>query len=232
MHVGKKNIRQDYFMKIGNDVQKISVCETEKDLGVTFDSELSFDLHIKRVTNKANQMIGIIKRTFLYMNKHTFLMLYKAFVRPHLEYASVVWNPYLIRQSKMIENVQRRATRLLTECKNMSYEERLKFLQLHSLKGRRVRGDLIQVYKIVNGMDKLSVETFFSFPQDSITRNAEGKIFVKHRNTNIRGFCFSNRIVKLWNKIPLEIKFTNSINKFKNFLDDDAEFKILFKKTD
>ena len=163
MHVGEKKDmdRREYFMKIGNDVQKISTCETEKDLGVTFDNELSFDPHIKGIVNKGNQMLGIIKRTFQYLDKHTFLKLFKAFVRPHLEYANVIWNPYLKRQSKMIENVQRRGTRLLIECKNMTYEERLQFLQLHSLKGRRIRGDLIQVFKIMNGLDNVSVETFF-----------------------------------------------------------------------
>ena len=150
-------------MKLGKDVQKTSVCETEKDLGVTFDKDLSFDPHIDRVVNKANQMIGIIKRTFSYLDKDTFLKLYKAFVRPHLEYANVIWNPYLKRQSEKIEQVQRRATRLLKECKEMSYEERLGYLNLHSLKGRRVRGDLIQVYKIMNGVDKLNIVFFSPF---------------------------------------------------------------------
>ena len=129
MHVGgkKEMDRREYFIKIGNDVQTIDTCETEKDLGVTFDSKLTFDAHIKRIVNKDNQMLGLIKRTFQYLDKHTFLKLYKALVRPHLEYANVIWSPYLVRQSKMIENVQRRGTRLLVECKNMSYEERLQF---------------------------------------------------------------------------------------------------------
>ena len=143
MHIGARNTQREYSMKLGKDVQKISVCETEKDLGVTFDKDLSFDPHIDRVVKKANQMIGIIKRTFSYLDRDTFLKLYKAFVRPHLEYANVIWNPYLKRQSEKIEEVQRRATRLLKECKEMKYKERLDYLNLHSLKGRRVRGDLL-----------------------------------------------------------------------------------------
>lgn len=98
------------------------------------------------------------------------------------------------------------------------------FLQLHSLKGRRIRGDLIQVFKIMNGLDNLSVDTFFSFSDSSVTRNSEGKMFVKHRNTNKRAYCFSNRVVKLWNSIPNEVKCTNNINKFKNFLDNNIDF--------
>ena len=123
-------------------------CEEEKDLGVIFDKDLSFDTHIQKSINKANQMIGLIKRSFSYLNKDTFLKLYKAMVRPHLEYGNVIWYPRLKRQSIAIERVQRRATSLLQECTHMSYTDRLNYLHLHSLKGRRIRGDLIEVYKI------------------------------------------------------------------------------------
>ena len=86
----------------------------------------------------------------------------------------------------------------------------------------------------MNGVDNLSVESFFSFSDVNVTRNAEGKIFVKHRNINKRAYCFSNRVVKLWNSIPVEIRCTrsNNINKFKNFLDNNAGFKNLFMEID
>ena len=74
-------------------------CEEEKDLHVIFDKDLSFDTHIQKNINKANQMIGLIKRTFSYLNKDTFFKLYKAMARPHLEYGNVIWYPRLKRQS-------------------------------------------------------------------------------------------------------------------------------------
>ena len=69
-------------------------------------------------------------------------------VRPVLEYGNVIWFPYLKRQSAAIEKVQRRATRMLPFLSDLCYEERLKILKLPTLKHRRLRGDMIQTYKI------------------------------------------------------------------------------------
>ena len=76
-------------------------------------------------------------------------------VRPHLEYGNTICYPYLKRQSKSIERVQRRATRLVFKPNTLNYSEQMRFLRLPSLKFRRIRGYLIQVYKIMNGMDNL-----------------------------------------------------------------------------
>ena len=81
-------------------------------------------------------------------------------VRPHLEYGNVIWYPRLKRQSTAIERVQRRAASLLQECTHMSYTDRLNYLHLHSLKGRRMRGDLIEVYKIFHAHIDLQWEHF------------------------------------------------------------------------
>ena len=155
--MGNKNPRTNYVMKLGDNFQNIAECTDEKDLGVTFDENLTFDKHINQIVSKANQMTGMIKRTFMEPDKETFITLFKTFVRPHLEYGNTVWCPYLKRQSILIEQVQRRATKLIKGCKDMSYAERLKFLKLHSLKGRRLRGDLIQLYKIFHGLDDIDI---------------------------------------------------------------------------
>ena len=140
MYMGKKNPKTVYYMQIEKEKQKLDTCEEEKDLGITFDPKLNFDLHISNVTKKANQMLGIIKRTFSFMDKQTFLKLYKALVRSHLEYGNVIWSPLFKRQSIQIESIQRRATKLVPECRDMSYDKRLRYLKLYSLKGRRDRG--------------------------------------------------------------------------------------------
>ena len=68
---------------------------TFKDLGVKFDNKLTFEGHVHEKINKAYSVIGIIKRNFIYVDKSTFISLYKAMVRPHIEYAHSVWNPFL-----------------------------------------------------------------------------------------------------------------------------------------
>ena len=84
--------------------------DCEKDLGVEVGSELKFHKQTSSV-KKANRMLGLIKRSFLNKKEETFSLLYMALVRPHLEYANVVWGPHYILDRKAVENVQRRATK-------------------------------------------------------------------------------------------------------------------------
>jgi len=228
LHLGTGNPCFTYTMKTDNVTSQIVTCDEEKDLGVTFDKSLSFDPHIQSSINKANKMIGLIKRTFTYMDRDTFLKLYKALVRPHVEYGNVIWHPHLKRQSVAIERVQRRATKLLKECKNMNYSERLDYLKLHSLKGRRIRGDLIETYKLYNGFVDIQWDHFFSDTPYCNTRNAEGKIFIERCKSNLRKFWFSNRVANLWNNLGLELKNAPTTNNFKNQLDEIPKFIELF----
>jgi len=80
------------------------------------------------------RILGLMRRTFLHLDNKTFSLLFKALVRPHLEYASSVWSPYKKKDINSIENVQRRATRMLPQMKNIEYEERLRKLKLPTLK--------------------------------------------------------------------------------------------------
>ena len=74
--------------------------------------------------------MGLIRRSFSFLNCDLFKRLYTTFVRPHLEYAQVVWSPHLVKQVKMIENVQIRATKLVDGLSDLDYPERLKKLEL------------------------------------------------------------------------------------------------------
>ena len=82
-----------------------------------------------------------------------FRLLFNGYVHPHLEYCVQVWSLYLRKDIQCIEKVQRRATKLVRGLKYKSYEERLALLQTTSLESRRIRGDLIQVFRIMNGFD-------------------------------------------------------------------------------
>ena len=145
-----------------------------------------------------------------------------------MEYGNLLWYPTLKRQSVSIERVQRRATRLVGECEGMTYTERLNFLNLHSLKGRRLRGDLIETYKIYHGLVGLEWGAFFSSPSDDRTRNNEGKIFVEFAKTRLRKNCFSNRVPPSWNVLPTAFKMAGTLNTFKNLLDTDKKLNSQF----
>jgi len=81
--------------------------------------------------------------------------LYKSLVRPHLEYCTIASSPHYITDKELLERVQRRFSRMIRELKALSYPERLSRLNLWSLEERRVRADLLEVYKIVHGLSAL-----------------------------------------------------------------------------
>ena len=115
-------VNHNYF--IGNE--QIERVEHITDLGVTFDPQLKFNLHIKEKVNKAYSRLGIIRRNFKYMSMQVFCLLYKAMVRSHLEYANSVWNPHCKEDIETLEKVQMRAKKLVESIKHLNYEERLK----------------------------------------------------------------------------------------------------------
>ena len=109
-------------------------------------------------------MVGIIKCTFLHLTPTLFRILYISLVRPHLDYASIIWNPYLLKDIKALEAVQRRATKtkMVPDLSRLTYEERLQVLNLPSLYYRRKRLDMITTYKIIRGLVEVPHQDLFN----------------------------------------------------------------------
>jgi len=133
----------------------------ERDLGVDVTSSLKPSVQCSKAVASAMHVLGIIRRNFVISDKEDFRLLFNGFVRPHLEYCVQVWSPYLKKDIELIERVQRRATKLVKGLKFKSYEERLLALGITSLEQRRVRGDLIQCFRILHGFDKVNMDWFF-----------------------------------------------------------------------
>ena len=98
------------------------------------DPLLNFEEHINKTVKKARQISGLIIRTISFKSKDIMIPLYKSLVRPILEYGNAVWSPYLKKNKLLIEGVQRRFTKCIVDVKDMEYEDRLKFLNLPSLR--------------------------------------------------------------------------------------------------
>ena len=92
------------------------------------------------------------------MDKDIFLTLFKSIVRPHLEYGNSVWSVIYKKEAIQLENVQRRATKLIKNIQHKTYTQRLKYLGLPSLQYRRLRADMIETCKILNDIDKVQYE--------------------------------------------------------------------------
>jgi len=134
-----------YYLGDVNDRIEMERTSSIKDLAVIIDCNLKFRDHIKLKINKAYSMLGIFRRNFKEMDVESFISLYKVFVRSHLEYAESVWNPHYMYLIDDLEKVQKRATKILRQCRRLNYRQRLKFLSLPTLAFTRNRGDMIEV---------------------------------------------------------------------------------------
>ena len=214
IHYGKNNPAHSYT--IGD--KSLNIDTEEKDVGVLFDQTLDFKAHIKKMIAKANQRVGLIKRSFTKLSKESFKILYKSLVRPILEYCSVIWSPLFKQEALEIEKVQRRATKLIPSLKELNYPERLKSLNITTLAYRRQRTDILQVFRIVKKIDRIPFESFFSYNTQS-TRGHSYKLEKPRASTKLRQNFFSHRTIDLWNNLPEKAVKCDTINSFKNAIE-------------
>ena len=158
LHTGPGNTGMNYEM--GGTI--LSKTGKEKDLGVTMNANMKVSEQCRIAASKGNQVLGMIRRNITYKEKSLIVPLYKAIIRPHLEYCIQAWSPYLRKDIVMHEKIQRRATKLIPESlRDLRYEEQLKECGLTTLETRRLRGDQIEVFKILNGYENIDSNIFF-----------------------------------------------------------------------
>ena len=126
-----------------------------------------------------------------------------------------------------MEKVQKRATKLIVSLKDKSYEERLRILYLPTLKFRRIRGDMIETYKIITGKYDALITPQFPISSESVTRGNSLKIINRRCHYDIRKYSFCNRVVNIWNSLPNEIVTAPSLNLFKTDLTNIGKIKML-----
>ena len=220
MTYGRKKTNSSYTMKMsdGTRMKIKNDAEVEKDLGVTFDRGLTFRQHIGLIMKKVNRLIALVRKTFKYMDCHLFRLIYTAIIRPHLDYADFIWSPHFQTDITQLENVQRRATRLVPELLVLTYEEHLQKLNLPSLVYRRRRMDMIQTFRILKGVDNMNPTDFFELSERQ-SRGHSIKLVKKKNHLNIRKYTFSNRIFDQWNALPNAVVDSPDVTSFKVALD-------------
>ena len=215
LHTGHGNLNVNY--KMGDTVLGTTV--KEKDLGVTISANMKVSEQCGIAASKGNQILGLIRRNITYKGKKLIIPLYKAIVRPHLEYCIQAWRPYRKKYIDTLERIQRRATKMIPKLRDLSYEERLKECGLTTLETRRLRGDQIEVFKILNGYENIDRNMFFSLKKDSRTRGHEVKLVKDQCRLDIRKHSFSQRTINEWNKLSTDCVTASSVNMFKNKVD-------------
>ena len=219
LHLGKNNPQYEYTIQDGDTIKTLEVTNSEKDLGVYMDPLLNFDIHIANVIKKARRLTGLIVRSITYKSKEIMVPLFKTLVRPHLEYAQAVWSPYKRKYINQIESVQRHFTKYIIGMYDLSYEDRMKSLQLPSLEFRRLRGDLIETYKICHNLyDPITTNTLLKF-NVSNTRSHNFKLLKPRVNSTQFLKFYTNRVINVWNNLPQATVNAESVNVFKNCVD-------------
>jgi len=187
------------------------------DLGVLVDPCLTFEAHIDNIVQKASRRCYLIFKSFQSRNTELLVRAFKTYVRPLLEVNSQVWSPHLLKDIRRLEAVQRRFTKKLSGLQAFPYTERLKLLGLERLEVRRIRADLLFVYKLLFGFTALRAEDYFNLSVCTATRGHPYKLFLTRCFTDVRKYFFCNRVVKIWNELPCDTDFT-CINSFKRRL--------------
>ena len=192
-----------------------------KYLGVVLTDDLTWSTHISEITNKARKIIGLIYRQFYSMSSTpSLLQLYTSLVRPHLEYATQVWDPFLIKGNVLkLESVQKFALKMCCKNWDSSYSENLQQSLLPELSFRRKYLSLSYFYNLINGR--------FEFPDMPVTlrqptystRSSHASIYVQpfaHSNSFL--YSFFPKTISLWNSLPSNVLLSASVSSFKRNL--------------
>ena len=224
MHFGKTNPKYNYVM--GGYAPAGTVLETvneEKDIGVMVSDTLKPAAQCVKAANKANSILGQMSRSFQYRDRYTWIRLYKVYVRPHLEFAVQAWSPWYAKDIELLEKVQMRAVNMVVGLISTSYEDKLRELNLTSLRERRVRGDMIQVWKYLHKQNP-GGERLFQMSNEQHMRLSRHtfkpwNIARPHSNLGARRNFFTVRVIDIWNSLPHEVQGAEDLNQFKNSFD-------------
>ena len=226
IHSGRGNPQFGYLWGGGD----LAVTEEEKDVGVMVTSSLKPSVQCARASKKANMVLGQLARGVTYRDRVTFIRLYQVFILPHLSYAVSAWAPYNKVDKELLEKVQKRAVMMVTNIRG-SYEERLSTLKMRTLEDRRIRGDMIETYKILSGKSDVNPESWFNLSkvkEDAVnTRAASGYLNIIQPpvpKTDLRRHFFSHRVVQFWNQLPNSVKMVETTNGFKNAYDSHTGY--------
>lgn len=214
LHLGTSNPAVSYKL-CGRSVKSVDI---QNDLGVLITSNLSWSEHILNITKKANKQLYLIRKAFPKCSLQTLMQLFTTYVRPTLEHAGPAWFPIFVKDSELLESVQRRATRLPFGVFCPSYEVRLAMIDLPSFKKRRLRGDLIVSFRALHALFGTDMSFLFDL-NDNTMRGHTFKLKKEKFNTTIRQKFLSNRVFDAWNALPASVVCAPSVNSFKNRLD-------------
>ena len=180
-----------------------------RDLGILISEDLKYHSQVNAACKKAHKEINRIRRSFKSRSPNFITNMYKLYVRPRLEYCVEVWNPKYLGDIKKMEKVQNKMTKLARNCYNLRPNQRNSTLGLSTHEERRLRGDLINMYKHIED------ESLFTLRNDARVRGHDKTVRVPRSNLLVKKHSFSARSIDIWNSLPGEIVNAYDLNVFK-----------------
>lgn len=222
LHLGTPRINFSYTINniLLPDVNIIT------DLGVKVSGDLKFRQNIDCLVAKAHQRSSLILRCFKCRDPLILCRAFVTYVRPILEYCSQVWSPSYLTDIFKIERVQRRFTRRLKYNGKLSYGQRLNKINLETLELRRLKFDLIMVYKILHGLIDVN-KTIFEFSNSPYLRGHSQKMVKPISRIDCRLHSFVARVVNPWNYLSQQCIDASSVSVFKSCLNSTDFSKFL-----
>ena len=219
MEMGKSGRRPAWDYKLGESC--IAKSKEERDLGVIIQDSMSPERHISGIFGTTHGLLSNVRVAFHYMDASMMRKIITTMIRPRLEYAAVVWSPHMKKDVWKLERIQKAATKMVPELKDKTYEERLKEMNLPTLQDRRERGDLITMYKLVNGMERIDGQNLVTVigGGNSRTRGHSKKILKSQCLRDVKKYSFPHRVVDAWNGLSEEVVLAPSVHAFKEGLD-------------
>ena len=217
-HLPDKQILFDYTIH----QQKLEQAQSAKYLGLTITDNLDWGQHVSEISCKATKTMGFLRRNLALAPRHTKEVAYKTLVRPQLEYAAPIWNPYHKLQIQEVEKVQRTAARWT--CRRWrntsSVGDMLDELEWPSLEARREQSSLTFFYKIHSGTVSLDKDKYLT-PASNLHRTR-----ASHDLQYTRYFAYSDalknsffpRTIPLWNSLPSSVVYSKTIEEFKGLI--------------
>ena len=168
---------------------------------------------MEKVCNLAKLEINRIQRSFISRSPKFLKDAYRTYVRPIIEYNNEVWNPVYIGDQTKLEKIQNKMTKLMNFGEILRPEERNRIMNLTTHKERRLRGDLITIYKNIDD------DQLFTKKSNNRTRNHSKAIFHRRAKKDLKQHCISHRAISEWNSLPEHIIQSPNVNSFKSNLD-------------
>ena len=214
----KRDGGHQYQLSSGKTIENSTVV---RDLGILIDEKLQWSNQIKEASQQASQTSAWVLRTFSTRERLPLMTLFKALIRPKIDYCCPVWTTTKKGDICMLESVQRSFTARIWSLKDMTYWERLKNLRLMSIQRRRERYIIIHTWKIQAGYAPNDLGLIFSFNDRlglrcTVPKQTSSSMAVNTLKYN----SFSSMGPMLFNRIPKTVKDKTTIETFKSSLDD------------